>query len=268
MSIVTISKGSFIKGTEVAEKVAEMLGYECLDREILIKTSEQFNIAEVKLNKALEDAPRFLDRLTFEKNTFVSYIRNALLEHLGKDNIVYHGIAGQYFLEDVSHVLKVRIVSNFENRVEEVMERDAVSEKAAAQAVQKVDDARKKWGLHFYGIQIEDPSLYDLVININKLSVDAAADLIVNTLQLPRFKATPDSKRRLDGLVLASRASVALAKRFPKAVVTSRDEKIVVANEGLLTQQAKMDADIKAALQGVEGIQDVVTKVWPIVDQY
>ncbi len=268
MSIVTISRGSLKNGTEVAEKVAEMLGYECLDREILIEASEQFNIPEVKLNRALENAPRFFDRLTFGKDTFVSYFRNALLERLGKDNVVYHGNAGQFFLEDVTHVLKVRIISTFESRVKDVMERDGITEKAAAQFLQKIDDARKKWSQHFYGIHIEDPSLYDLVININNLTVEEAADLIVNTLHLPRFQSTPESKQQFEGLKLASRARAALAKRFPKAVVTSRDGTIIVSNEGLLNQQSDMDAMIKEALQGIEGIQEVVTKVWPIADPY
>ena len=268
MSIVTISRGSLKKGTEVAEKVAETLGYECLDRQILIEASEQFNIPEVKLTQALAHAPRFIDRLTFEKDTYVSYIRNALLERLGHDNVVYHGIAGQFFLEDVTHVLKVRIISSMESRVKDVMERDNITEKAAAQAIKKLDDARKKWSLHFYGIHIEDPGLYDLVININKLTVEEATDLIANTTRLSRFQTTPESKKQFDGLILASRARAKLAKRFPKAIVSSRDGVLVVANEGLLAQESIMDAEIKKELEGVEGIQEVVTKVWPIADPY
>jgi hypothetical protein len=46
MSIVTISRGSYSRGKEVAEKVAQKLGYECISRDILLETSEQFNIPE------------------------------------------------------------------------------------------------------------------------------------------------------------------------------------------------------------------------------
>ena len=37
MAIITISRGSFSKGKEVAEKVAKILGYQCISREILLE---------------------------------------------------------------------------------------------------------------------------------------------------------------------------------------------------------------------------------------
>ena len=49
MAIITISRGSYSKGREVAEKLAERLNYECISREILIEASEHFNTPEIKL---------------------------------------------------------------------------------------------------------------------------------------------------------------------------------------------------------------------------
>ena len=37
MSIITISKGSYSHGKEVAEKVAEKLGYDCIARDDIIE---------------------------------------------------------------------------------------------------------------------------------------------------------------------------------------------------------------------------------------
>ena len=44
MSIITISRGSYSRGVEIAEIVAEKIGYQCLDRDILIEASKDFNI--------------------------------------------------------------------------------------------------------------------------------------------------------------------------------------------------------------------------------
>jgi hypothetical protein len=57
MTIITISKGSYSRGEEVAEKLAEELNYKCISREILLEASEQFNIPEIKLVRAIHDAP-------------------------------------------------------------------------------------------------------------------------------------------------------------------------------------------------------------------
>jgi len=82
MSIITISKGSYSYGTEVAEKLAEKLGYECVSREVLLDASHKFNIPEIKLVKAIEDPPSFLDRLFLGKEKYISYVRSAFLKRI------------------------------------------------------------------------------------------------------------------------------------------------------------------------------------------
>jgi hypothetical protein len=44
MGVITISRGSYSKGKEIAEKLAQHLGYECISREILLETSDHFNM--------------------------------------------------------------------------------------------------------------------------------------------------------------------------------------------------------------------------------
>ncbi len=84
MSIVTISRGSYSHGKEVAEKLAQRLGYECLSREVILRASEHFNVPEIKLARAIHDAPSIFDRLTYGKERYIAYIREALLHHLSR----------------------------------------------------------------------------------------------------------------------------------------------------------------------------------------
>ena len=107
MPIITISRGSYSRGKEVAEGVARRLGYECISRDILLDTSEQFNIPEIKLERAIHDAPSILDRFGGGKERYMALIRAAFLKVMREDNLVYHGLAGHFFLQGVSHVLKV-----------------------------------------------------------------------------------------------------------------------------------------------------------------
>lgn len=115
MSIITISRGSYSKGKEIAEKVAHELSYRCLAREVLLEASREFNVPEVKLVRALHDAPSVFDRLGYSKDRYIAYLQSALLNSLKPDNVVYHGLAGHFFLKDVSHVLKVRIIADLED---------------------------------------------------------------------------------------------------------------------------------------------------------
>ncbi len=52
MSIIIISRGSYTHGIEVAEKVAQKLGYECFSRENLRKAlASQFGVGLEKVPK-------------------------------------------------------------------------------------------------------------------------------------------------------------------------------------------------------------------------
>jgi cytidylate kinase len=205
MAIITISRGSYNKGKEVAEKLANKLGYECISREILLEASEDYNVPEVKLIRAIQDAPSILQRLTRQKEKYVAYIRAALLKHVKKNNVVYHGLFGHFFLQDIPHVLKVRIVGDLEARIEDEVSREGISAEKAREMITRDDEERRKWALYLYGADSWDATLYDLVIHLKTIAVDDAVELIDQARQLPGFQTTPESQQAIDGLVAASR---------------------------------------------------------------
>ncbi len=200
MAIITISRGSYSRGKEVAEKLAKALGYECISRDILLEASEEFNIPEIKLVRALHDAPSVLERFHHGKERYVNYLMSALLEHVKKDNIVYHGLAGHYFLRDIPHVLKVRISADIDDRVREEMRRENISAEKARYVLIKDDEERRKWGIQLYGMDTWDSRLYDIVLNIRTLTVDDAVEILCNTVRKPAYRTTPESKKRLNDL--------------------------------------------------------------------
>jgi len=205
MAIITISRGSYYRGKEVAEKLAQKLGYQCISREILLEASEEFNIPEIKLIRAIQDAPSILERFTRQKEKYVAFIRAALLKHVQKDNVVYHGLFGHFFLQDIPHVLKVRIVGDLEARVADEVKREGISADKAREIILRDDAERRKWALYLYGADAWDATLYDLVIHLKTISVDDAVSLISHVLELPGFQTTPQSQEAIDSLVEAAR---------------------------------------------------------------
>jgi cytidylate kinase len=290
MSIVTISKVSYSRGTEIAEKVAEQLGYECVSREVLIEASEDFDVPEVKLLHAFRDAPLFRDRFTFRKEIYIAYVQAALLAHLQKNNVVYHGLAGHYLVRGVSHVLKVRIIDSIEARVRSLMEREevfqqaviamtgapgldleglekrrGVSEDEALHILEESDKARRQWGLHLYGIDTNDPSQYDLVVHIHKLSAGDAADLICTAARSESLQATAESQQSLDDLLLGARVKARLIKQYPRVNVLAKAGDVYVGLEG------GSDSDRKAILEAareIPGVRKIDMNVYPFTTVY
>ena len=99
MSVITISRGSYSYGKEVAEKVARKLGYECIAREVLLEASEHFNIPEVKLIQAFEGAPSLWDRLVQGKEKYIAFIQVALLKEFQKGQCRLSRTCGSFLCE-------------------------------------------------------------------------------------------------------------------------------------------------------------------------
>jgi cytidylate kinase len=205
--MITISRGSYSRGQEIAEKVAAELGYECVSREILLEASEQFNVPEAQLLLAVRDAPSILERFTHRKERYIAFVRAALLEHLQRDNVVYHGFAGHILLGGIPGVLKVRINADIEERIEEVMRIHNVTAEEARHMIGVIDERRRKWSLQLYGVEPWEAGLYDMVLHTRTLSVEEVIATILRAVKLPAFQMTPETKTKLRELAEADKAA-------------------------------------------------------------
>jgi len=266
MGIITISRGSYTKGKEIAEKVAKKLGYDCVARETLLEASQEFNVPEIKLVRALHDAPSILDRFSYGKEKFLAFYQSSFLKHLQKDNIVYHGLAGQFLLKGVHHVLKVRIIADMADRVKFEMEREKISEKQACRLLKNDDEERSKWSKYVHGIDTNDPSLYDLVIKTRKISVDDAADIICHAAKLNAFATSPESKQAFDNLLLAANVKVAIIDIAPASEVVAKDGVVSIKTSASDEYSEKdMTATIIETAQKITGVKKVEVYVMPVL---
>jgi cytidylate kinase len=263
MSIVTISRGSYSHGKEVAEKLAQKLGYACVSREILLKASEHFNIPEIQLSRAIHNAPSILERFTYGKERYVAYIREALMHHFIKDNLVYHGLAGHFFVQGVSHVLKVRILADLDDRIAEEIKRTGGSAAQARATLLQDDEERYRWSYHLYGIDTRDPSLYDVVVHLKSLRIDDAVDLIEKVVKLPQFQTTPASQQAMAALMLASQVQAALVQEIPSAKATVEGGEIVVSIGGAWAEGKKLIAKVEEVSDSVGGVKVKVRLISP-----
>lgn len=262
MSIVTISRGSFSRGKEVADKLAKKLQYECVSREIIVEACREFNIPEIKLIRALHDAPSVLERFQNGRERFLSYYNYALLKHVQQGNVVYHGLAGHYLLKNISHVLKVRIVADLEDRIRKEMQVENISESEARYLLRKDDDERRKWGIQVHGIDTWDSRLYDMVFHIGQISVDDVVDLLAITLQKETFKPTPESQEKLKKMVLTAKIQTMLVNSSPRAQVALKDGTAYVSNisDNIRAKTSPQRDRLHKQITEIEGVSEVIFK--------
>jgi cytidylate kinase len=247
MAVITISRGSYSHGREVAEKLCVRLGYHCVSREIILKASEHFNTPEMELTRAVHDAPSIFERFTYGKERYVAYFREALLHHLIEDNVIYHGLAGHFFVKGVSHALRVRIIADMKDRLAfEMQQWGRGSEADNLKLLVEDDEQRRRWSQYLYGIDTGDPSLYDLVIHVGRVSPDDAVEIIANTASMPCFQATAESKKAMELLFNAAQVQAALVKDIPSAKVEVENGEIVVSTMGgFMVDDKKLTARVE-----------------------
>ena len=263
MSVISISRGSWELGREVAEKVAQKLGYGCVSRDILLQASRQFNIPEIELSRAINDAPSILERFTYGKEKYIAYIKAALLQRVAQDNIVYHGLAAPVFLKGIPHVLKIHITADLEDEIKEEMARQNIPYDKARHMLVKDHEERRKWSLHLYGIDTWDSRIYDMVLHLKTISADDAANIIANTVQLPCFQATSASQGIVNDLLLAAQIEAALLEAALSKDLPSLDIS-VTAKSGIVTVTIK--AFVVDSKEVIMRIEDIVKKIGGIKD--
>lgn len=246
MAVITISRGSYSMGKAVAERVAERLGYTVISRDMLLDASERYRIPEIKLIRAIHDAPGILERFRHSKQAYLAYIRAALTERVSGGDAVYHGLAGHLMLKGIAGVLKVRINADLERRVALEMQREGISEREARSIILKDDHQRRGWTKSLHGVDPWDSNLYDLVIRIDQLTVDDAVDFICQAAQSEGFRQTENSLRKLKDLALACRVKAELVEEFPSIGVTCQYGNVIVYTKEKSLGGAKLHKRIEA----------------------
>ena len=231
MAIITISRGCFSHGKEIAEAVAARLGYECISQEVLLEASQTFDVPEDKLFSSLHDAPGLMERITHVRQGVIDRIQAALLEHVDRDNVVYHGFAGQILLDGIGHVVKVRVIADMEERIKLMTHRESLTRDAAIESIEHEDQVRAEWYRSIYRIDANDPSLYDLMLHIGRLTIADACDILCRTVAGENFQTTAASSAALLDLALTNRVKVAI-KGICKADVSCRNGIVHVQVKG------------------------------------
>lgn len=199
MAIITISRGTLSGGRATAECLAGELGYPCVGREILQEAARKLGAPEEDLTGKLEARPSRWARLTQQRKDYLLAVQTALAEHCASGSLVYHGLAGQFLLRDLPGVLAVRLIAPLEMRVRAL--RDAhhrMTRKAAEEFIHDVDEDRRRWVKLMYQADVEDPSLYDLTVNLQSISLDTACEIIAAAAAQPQYEVTDDAKERLE----------------------------------------------------------------------
>ena len=263
MAIIAISRGTFSGGSELAERVAARLGYQCLSRETNIEAAaKEYGVSVEQLTAEMDKRPSFWHRVMGQRTAYLTLVRAALCEHARGGKLVYHGHLGHLLLPGISHVIGVRVIADLGFRLTTVMQQQNLGQKEALAHIEKVDRDRRQWIRFLFDVDWDDPRLHDLVLNLSRMSLDTACEAIAHLAERPEFKPTPMSLKAMEDLTLQSRVSAALA-RDPR---TQDADLLVTATDGFVTitgttRSMAVEEAVPMVARQVDGVEEVQSKV-------
>lgn len=218
MAIITISRGSLSGGAQLAYCLGQRLNCKVISREVIVEAAKKYGVSEDELAAGLSSPPGLWDRLRHQRQRYILAIQAALAEMVQEGSVIYHGHGGQFLLKDLSRVVKLRLIAPMEYRIRIAMAEMKLSREAAIRHIEAVDQKRVKWVRLLYGVEWTDPALYDVVINLEHMSIETACELVADLVGRQEFRRTPELVQERNDFALATRirAELTFHSGFPE----------------------------------------------------
>ncbi len=189
MYFITISEMLGTGGEGIARQVAKELGYVFYGEEELLKAAEEMGfLADVK--KLGEKSPALLERFFTEKpKIYLDRLQSVIYEVAKKGDAVFFGRGSQLLLHSFECAFHVLVTGSMEKRIKRVMEEKKVDRELAERMIQRSD--RDKEGFIRFAFDEDwlNPGLYDLMLNTDKLGMEAAVKMIAVAARSDEIKA-------------------------------------------------------------------------------
>lgn len=192
--VITISRQFGTGGVEIGKKLAELLGYDYYDKEIIEMASAKSGISEEMFERAEKEHNSFLYSLAtanyagYTTSIFNADISNSdnlfviqsnvIREVAQKGNCVIVGRCGNQVLAEEPHVLKVYLHADKEYRINRVMSNLNISRKEAETLVKKTDKKRASYYNFFTSGTWGSAGEYDVCLNASVVGLDGTAEII------------------------------------------------------------------------------------------
>ncbi len=259
MPVIALTQGMGSLAQDIAEQLAAELGIATLQHEVAERVADKMHVSKSLINRLRAGKAGTIERLTADKASIAVYTAEEVLEAASRGNVVLRGWGATCLLRTVPHVPCIRIMRPFAKRVQWLMsELDTDDVELAEAEIRRSDQANAARMHEQFGVEWGDPSLFDMVLNTDRLSVDTCVQQIKALLSRAEFAETDASRALLQSMALHAHVRAALrAHDATREVdVSIEGSGSVIVLRGIVVNTAERDAAEKVAA-GVSGVTGV-----------
>lgn len=201
--VICISRDLGAGGERLGRSVAERLGFGFVDEEIVAAAAERSGVdveslQEIEQRQTLvrrlmtaiaESPPATPEAWAMAPDLMAGpgmseqsreLIREAVREAADEGDVVIVAHAASHVLADRPDVLRVLVTGSDEQRTARLAEEAGIDAGKAASAIREAERARADYLRRFHDVKQELPTHYDLVVNTDRLDVEAGAGVVVS----------------------------------------------------------------------------------------
>lgn len=197
--IITINRELGSGGRTVGRKLAEKLGVEYFDKAVIKALQERYNLSveQIEHLKGQEQGwwAEFKRKMTFSESEYelnqtgietedIFRAEVEVLKAIAKEeSCVIAGRSAFYIFRDNPNHLSIFIQASMPCRMARVAREQNMSKEEARLTIEKVDQMRENYIHEQTGLSRYDTRNYQLVLNMDELSEDAAVDIILSYIR-------------------------------------------------------------------------------------
>ena len=264
MSSVTLFCGTFCHGEEVAQKTARDLGFELVqDQDIILEVSNRLKLSEDRIRSVLSGQTSLFKRYSRDKERILASMRLSVSEKLRHDRLIFFGLAGHLVPGEITHVLKVGIIADTKYRLQRATQEKGLTHEQAVKRIRQDDEKIASWTGYLFQKKTWDSTLYDIIIPIDKKSVDEAVALIKGNVEKDVLQKTPLSENSVDDFVLSSRVKGMLLQEGKDISVSARDGHVTLTINKHVLRLSRLKEKLRKRLLSLPDVKTVDTRVGP-----
>jgi cytidylate kinase len=212
MTVIAMTRQLGCRGTEVAKGIADRLGLKIIHSEIIANpVAGRLGVAEGTVLRYLDGSAPLFERLAINKRKLCQYTTEEILRVAQQGRVLIRGWGAATLLRDLPHVISVRVCASMNFRVGVMMERHRTKDAGAVrQQLERYDAASARALRASFNVEQEDALLYHIVLNTDRLPVEACVNAVCQLAEHPRFRDRATTRTELADKLLEVEVNSAL----------------------------------------------------------